>query len=375
MPLSALAAELLFLIADELSLHDVASILPANHHLNSILTPYLYTRAKTLLVPRPPRDNSPDPEPLLNSLARRGHTRPITHLLHAGASSTSGAPPALYTAAEVGRAEVVSLMAAHHIARAGGVAIHVACQTYNEGRSPLHVAVERGHDAVVRALLEAGFSVMQQTEGGATPLELAVRNAHVQVMRTLLEDGASPNVPVGRIGNTVVTAARSKLLIHWVVENASALSALRGMDLLPVLRLLLDYRADIHSRDGYRATPLHIAAKCGEALSPGMFLLPESLKARGRLARDQITSLLIERGADCNARDQGGKTPLHNAVESQNVGLVRMLLEAGADKEVMSWAGKTPVMLASTRGWVRTAEVVKLLEDWSIGAGASVKRE
>ncbi|KAH0606856.1 uncharacterized protein H6S33_003690 [Morchella sextelata] len=367
MPLSALAAELLLLVADELSLHDVSSLLRTNRPLNALLTPHLYTRAKTLILP--PRDDLQNPEPLLNNLARLGRIRSVTHLLNAGASYTSGAPPALYTAAEHGQEEIVSLMIAYHTARTEGVAVHVACQTHNYGRSALHTAAENGHDATVRVLLEAGFSEMQQAQDGATPLVLAVRNAHVQVVRTLLEYGASPNVVVGGMA---VAAARKKPLIHWVVENAFAVRVLRGLDFLPVLRLLLDYGADVLSRDGYRATPLHSAAKSGEGVSAGLFLrsLGEGMKAGGKLVHSQIVALLIERGADCNARDQGGRTPLHNAAEFQDVGVVRMLLEAGAEREAVNGSGKTPVWLASANGWPRSSgEIVKLLEDWSIGPG------
>lgn len=370
MPLAALAAELLLTIAEELPLHDVSSLLRTNRRLNTLLTPHLYTRAKTLLVPAPPRGGVQDPEPLLNNLARLGRIRSVTHLLNAGASPTIGAPPALYTAAEAGQADMVSLMIAHHTARTQGVAVcRVACQTYNSGRSPLHIAAQCGHDATVRVLLEADFSVMQQTEDGATPLVLAITNAHVQVVQTLLEYGASPNVDVGGMA---VSAARRKPLIHWIVKNAFVLKVLRGSDLLPILRLLIDYGADVDSRDGYRATPLHSAAKSGDGIELGLLLqsTPESKKAGGKLVHSQIVALLIERGADVNARDQGGRTPLHNAAEFQDVEMVRMLLEAGAKRKVLNGAGKTPVWLASANVWPRgSGDIVKLLEDCSIGPG------
>jgi hypothetical protein len=52
------------------------------------------------------------------------------------------------------------------------------------------------------------------------------------------------------------------------------------------------------------------------------------------------------------------------------VGVVRMLLEAGAEREAVNGSGKTPVWLASANGWPRSSgEIVKLLEDWSIGPG------
>ena len=76
--------------------------------------------------------------------------------------------------------------------------------------------------------------------------------------------------------------------------------------------LLLDRGADIEARGGSGMTPLHLAVQWKE--------------------NGPVAQLLLERGADINARDDQGRTPLHVAIE-RNAGLpiIKALLDNGAD--------------------------------------------
>ncbi len=59
---------------------------------------------------------------------------------------------------------------------------------------------------------------------------------------------------------------------------------------------------------------------------------------------------LIAAGADVNARQQGGETPLHETAYSGSVDLTRLLLEHGADRSARNEQGKTPADVAAERG-------------------------
>jgi ankyrin repeat protein len=59
-----------------------------------------------------------------------------------------------------------------------------------DGCTPLYMAAKRGHEEVVRLLLDAGADVNKATtDSGWTPLFVAAHSGHVSVMRQLLDGG------------------------------------------------------------------------------------------------------------------------------------------------------------------------------------------
>lgn len=72
-------------------------------------------------------------------------------------------------------------------------------------------------------------------------------------------------------------------------------------------------------------TPLHAAAKWGNS---------------------NMLKLLIDTGADVNARDESHETPLHMALGSENINIVKLLVEAGANVNVESDLINTPLHVA-----------------------------
>ena len=61
---------------------------------------------------------------------------------------------------------------------------------------------------------------------------------------------------------------------------------------------------------------------------------------------------LIERGADVEAAQHGGYTPLHSAAANGNDELVTLLLDGGADPARLTDDGHTAAALATERGHV-----------------------
>jgi ankyrin repeat protein len=64
----------------------------------------------------------------------------------------------------------------------------------------------------------------------------------------------------------------------------------------------------------------------------------------------EVARLLLERGADVNARQQAGWAPLHTAAANGDEAMARLLLAHGADRAARTDDGKTPGDLAVANG-------------------------
>ena len=86
-----------------------------------------------------------------------------------------------------------------------------------------------------------------------------------------------------------------------------------------------------------------------------------------RVAEVSDVTRCLQAGADPNARDESGSTPLHAAAMSATGEAVTALLEAGADPNAREVDGQTPLHWAA---WSATGEAVTAL----LEAGAGPER-
>lgn len=170
---------------------------------------------------------------------------------------------------------------------------------FNFDTTALHLAAANGHTGATRALLEAGFPRDKVDSNGRTALHVAGELGQSAVAEILLEHGADP------------------LLL--VVEPSS---------------------------DHYGKTPFHLAAKGGHVKVLGLFMkniypLNHSIIVMANLKKsalhlaaagdhDKAVRWLIENGADINASDSRGNSPLYNATNLGQETIVSTLLEFGA---------------------------------------------
>lgn len=77
---------------------------------------------------------------------------------------------------------------------------------------------------------------------------------------------------------------------------------------------------------------------------------------------------LLFYGADMNARNASGNTPLHVcAVNNTDASCIRQLLFRGAQKDSLNYANQTPYQVAVIAGNMELAEVIKNYQPEEVG--------
>lgn len=82
--------------------------------------------------------------------------------------------------------------------------------------------------------------------------------------------------------------------------------------------------------------------------------------------KNNLTAMdsFIEQGADINARDENGNTPLYTALIGNHMEMAKKLIDAGADVNAPSSEnGKTPLIIATSRANQIKKEVEKIMAD------------
>lgn len=287
-------------------------------------------------------------------------------------------------------------------------------ESIGDGWLPHHLAAYNGSINVIEVLitaLPAGFT-HSRTGSGYTPLHLAVFCEQTEITRRLLltqpqvvagdsgsMNGAPPkagiqrkdswkpsvlglNVPPSKLANTSsvfsnvnsqtdhgitalhiaaasgnVDLAESLVTSNALLEMADK-SGKRAMhyaadakkNAQKLVRLLLQYRAEVQPQDLDGMTPLHLAVCASDEDHTGAVLL------------------LLQKGADPNAVTRDGLSPLYLAANSGSTSLVRSLLKYGADPNVkVNNEGYTALHAAVATG---ETEMVKILIE--VGADVNV---
>ncbi len=254
-----------------------------------------------------------------------------------------------------------------------------------DGTSPILMAVINGHFDLAMRFLERGADPNNASRAGAAPL-FAVLNTHwapksrypqqhvymqqdhtyLEAMRKLLAAGADPNA---RLAKHLWFMSFNFDLLQIDAKGATPFwRAAYALD-VEAMKLLVEHGADpsiptekVPSRrygrggeevdhsglppvpvGGPAVRPIHAAS--GVGYGQGFAGNAHRHVPDGWLPA--VRYLVEELGADVNARDHDGYSPLHHAAARGDNDLVRYLVAQGADVTVVSRRGQTTVDMAN----------------------------
>ena len=180
----------------------------------------------------------------------------------------------------------------------------------------IHQAARQGDVVMLNRLLDEGVFPDVQDQWGQRALHYASREGHLEVVTALLDRGADPDGLDDRNGRP----------LHYTCDPN-------------ILTLLLEHGADIRAQYEDKSTPLHGAVLCPQQ-------------------QVQLARILIDAGADPDAKNDLDLTPLHLAVGYADTELVSLLLDRDVDVNAENIQGLTAMDMAIVTGKTGFADLL-----------------
>lgn len=212
-----------------------------------------------------------------------------------------------------------------------------------ESTKNLMEAIRSGNKTGLEALLREEPELLQfAAPNGSSVVLLAAYYGHAELVEVFVRHGAKLDVFEASATGDL---ERVRTLVN---ENAELVNAFAADGFFPlglaaffgyrtIVEFLLKNGAEVNTaaRNAQRVTALH----------------------GGVARRDvEIVKVLLERGADANAKQERRFEPLHDAAANGNLALVQLLVKHGARVDAKADDGKTPGDMAVERGHKEVVE-------------------
>ena len=209
------------------------------------------------------------------------------------------------------------------------------CVRYSENDLVLMDAVRSGYTERVKELIKAGTNANARDNEGRTALMVASDEGRTEIVELLISAGADVNARDKNGDTALMYAANSPgyttqgAYRRWIgYQNPADWAYLYNVH---VVRILIDAGADVNAKDNEGRTALMIAVNIPDYSTDEEHT--EQLVYRGSSIyryRKKIVRILIEAGADVNAKDNEGRTALKRAASTGRTDLAQLLKDAGA---------------------------------------------
>lgn len=231
-------------------------------------------------------------------------------------------------------------------------------QVDDGGTTAVHQAAIYNHVDMLKVMIEKGVDVNiaqdAPAEAGDTPLHLACAKGNVKVVELLMKSGADDAV-LNVNGETAAHLLMEKRVYGGDMrteERTAILEALEHVDVpgaggrTPLMKML--QQRDLYEKEDLLSVLLDKNADVNHRDERGNTALIIAMDNQGRKG---IVKELVRAGADVNAENRNGDTALHNALSWGDQESAIFLIKKGADYNHANNAGVTPVQLAVEKGY------------------------
>jgi ankyrin repeat protein len=221
------------------------------------------------------------------------------------------------------------------------------------GLAALSLAIENRDADMVQLLLQHGADVQTPDAAGETPLMQAARSGSAEIVQALLNAGAEANVREPHYQQTALmlgVRSRSPEAVALLLAAGADVNAQTLTGEEPAFRLPSEVAASKGVGVNWGGFPPHGSrTPIGGAKTPLLYAT--------RTGDLESTRLLVAAGADLEQTDANGVTPLLNAilnatvaskpgVATQHIDTALFLIERGANINASDWYGETPLWAA-----------------------------
>jgi len=226
------------------------------------------------------------------------------------------------------------------------------------------------HPETLQVLLDAGVGKNDQNDKDLALLG-AAGSGNLEAVRRLIAYGANPNADFSK---TTVTDSSDRITRKGK-DVGSVLLYAAGSGSPEVVREILRYHPDLEKRDREGKTAIFAAGNYRSADQEGsrvecVRLLAEAganVNARDNDGNSPLHEIyltdveeeLLKRGADVNARNNDGETPIFTNVDDDSISL---FIEHGADPTIRNNKGETIVDASREKGPARQEALRKALQ-------------